>query len=313
MITTEFYSGQGLGNQLWMYAIVRTIAQKSGFEWGIQSPRRFKGKTFLKLDMGKRVFGLPSSVPSNRKPLGIRNLYFERQMIHGSGNFDVTPFQKTVFEMKDKTKLFGVFQSEDYVLSMRSQLTSWFKAETFTEVKRNTCYIHFRGGDFAGSSDLLLGESYYRSAIQYVQQLNPYAIFKIITNDTALARKYFPEIEIESNYHDGEIQSGPSVKLDLRIGEDFSKLQNADYLILSNSSFSWWAAWTNQNVKAVIAPKYWARHNLNNRFWSTGSILTRGWIYVSATGEVKKAAECFEEDLTFKNSKEYLENVRWVN
>jgi hypothetical protein len=90
-------------------------------------------------------------------------------------------------------------------------------------------------------------------------------------------------------------------------------LQNCKFLILSNSSFSWWAAWTNQNATEIIAPKYWARHNLNQGFWSTGSIITRGWTYISKTGTIQDSVECQIEDSKFKKSREYLDNVVWVD
>jgi hypothetical protein len=312
MITTEFYPGQGLGNQLWLYAVVRSIAKRNDYEWGIQSPNVFKGRKFMELDMGERVIGLKSSAPRNLKPLGVKHVYAEKRLVHASEKYDITPFQEEVLHIGDKTKIEGVFQCEDYILSIRKEITEAFSDRNPRLRTKGICYIHFRGGDFAPHPTLLLGKKYYDAAIREIRSIDPIVEFRVITNDTALARKYFPKFSIESKFVDGEIQSGPSVNLDSRIGEDFRKLQNCDYLITSNSSFSWWAAWTNKNAKAVIAPKYWARHNANNGFWSTGSILTRGWIYISAVGEVQNFSQCLEEDRNFKNSKEYLENVHWI-
>ena len=57
MIITELYNGQGLGNQLWCYAVTRVIAQKNGYDFGIMSRNKFKGSDFLELDFGKEVVG----------------------------------------------------------------------------------------------------------------------------------------------------------------------------------------------------------------------------------------------------------------
>lgn len=313
MITTEFYPGQGLGNQLWMYSVVRSIANANNYEWGIQSPKVFKGRSFLKLDMGKKVIGINSRSPSNIRPLRINQIYREPRLVHKSEKYDITPFQEATFQISDRTKIDGVFQSEKYILPIRNELIELFNPLNWKSSEQEVCYIHFRGGDFAPHPTLLLRQDFYRTAAERIKALSPNVVFKVITNDTELAKKYFPNFQIDSDYLDGEIESGPTEKLDRRIGEDFRKLQNADYLIISNSSFSWWAAWTNKNVKKVIAPKYWARHNSNDGFWSTGSIITTGWTYISASGEVQDAAECQIEDLEFKSSKKYLDNVVWIN
>jgi hypothetical protein len=43
---------------------------------------------------------------------------------------------------------------------------------------------------------------------------------------------------------------------------DFAIMQRCDHSIISNSSFSWWAAWLNRNpVKQVIAPRRWFYEN----------------------------------------------------
>ncbi len=39
MITTEFYEGQGLGNQLWLYAVVRAIEKIMRFLLGFNQNR----------------------------------------------------------------------------------------------------------------------------------------------------------------------------------------------------------------------------------------------------------------------------------
>ena len=86
MITTELYNGQGLGNQLWCYFVTGIIASKNGYEFGIQSPHKFKGKEFMSIDFGREVIGGsgPEGGPPITLPNGISNYYRERITRHPS-------------------------------------------------------------------------------------------------------------------------------------------------------------------------------------------------------------------------------------
>jgi len=111
-----------------------------------------------------------------------------------------------------------------------------------------------------------------------------------------MTKQYFSNIEIigsavtgiEDNKKAGHHIGGP-------VSVDYSILKNSKYLILSNSSFGWWAAWTNTIVKKVIAPKYWARYNVSNGYWSSGDSITRDWIWLDRNGIFSNYNKCLEE------------------
>jgi len=50
------------------------------------------------------------------------------------------------------------------------------------------------------------------------------------------------------------------------VEEDFYMLTQAKYMIIPNSSFSWWAAWLNQNEPITIAPDRWFNYNSGDNF-----------------------------------------------
>ena len=60
--------------------------------------------------------------------------------------------------------------------------------------------------------------------------------------------------------------------------EDMRLMSFCKHNIIANSSFSWWAAWLNQNpYKKVIAPKNWFGPQAN--LW-TGDIIPKEWVTI---------------------------------
>jgi hypothetical protein len=295
VITTTLYDGQGIGNQLWAWATLRSIAEKKNYKYGIQAPWRFKGKEFFKIDFGKKVFGLAPRNPSRSKPLGIRNYYQEKMtLLEG---VDVSGFDPLLVSIGDKTKIDGVFQCEDYIYESRDEISQILKLTRPTELRDSQCVVHIRGGDFKGNARVSLKSKYYYDAMKYILDVDKNVTFIVCTNDTAYARKVLDNasIEVISNYAESEIYSGPDGKIDYRVRNDFALLQNARYVITANSSFSWWGAWTNRQANLVVAPKYWANHNLSGPVWSTAGILTRDWNYIDTNGQSFTYVECVNE------------------
>ena len=306
MITATFYEGQGLGNQLWSWAVLTSIALNNGYEWGLQAPWRFKGKSFMNLDMGKRVIGIASKKPSPPKIYRVKNYYHEKRLIHTDEGYDISEFDSDLAVVRDKFKIDGNFQSEKYISDHRERIIRAFQLKNPDIDLTNTCVVHFRGGDYSPHSSLLLPAHYYRNSMLLLKSQFPKIRFLIITNDTKLAKTYFPKESIFSNYRDTEVYSGSDSKVDFRVALDLSLLQHAPFLILSNSSFSWWGAWTNMKAVSVIAPKYWARHNANNGYWSTGDIITNMFRYIDFDGREWAAEDCVKELNRFKESERYL-------
>ena len=50
MLNISFKNGQGLGNQLWMFAAAKSISEKLNIELNIFEFSKFKGRDFLILD-----------------------------------------------------------------------------------------------------------------------------------------------------------------------------------------------------------------------------------------------------------------------
>ena len=78
MVSIIFKEGQGLGNQLWLYASAKSISEKLGLNLQIQNFYKFKALDFLKLDIDLS----PKSESSIKKEMIIFNekLYYDSEL-----------------------------------------------------------------------------------------------------------------------------------------------------------------------------------------------------------------------------------------
>ena len=81
-----------------------------------------------------------------------------------------------------------------------------------------------------------------------------------------------------------------------------SILKNARYLLLANSSFTYFPAFTSETVQYIIAPKYWARHNVSNGYWASEQNIYEGWHYMDRHGKVFSSEECRKELEEYKKT-----------
>jgi hypothetical protein len=291
MIGTQFYKGQGLGNQLWAYSVVRSLAEEKRYDFGFLGIDNFKGVGFHQLDFGKPIDGLAIKVPSERVPKGFDSYYREELVRHSSGA-DISPLDPKVREIKDGTFVDGTFQTTKYFVN-RDKVRGWFDLNLS---ERKVCVISLRGGEYRGITDLFLPKTYFFNAMNYMSDLVPGIHFEVVTDDLGLALDWFPSLPVYSSggvkRFPGGLYVHPSKE---SVMSDFARVQSASFMILANSSFSWWAAFTNPFARFVIAPKYWARFNTSDGYWSNGDSLTEGWLWLDRSGNVDSYEKCHKE------------------
>lgn len=290
MIITELYNGQGFGNQLWSYVVTRVIALDKGFDFGIMSPEKFKGKDFMELDFGREVKGGkgPEGGPPMALPEGILNYYIEKDTWYGKYQCDVRDYDAGLLSIADNTKIEGFFQSEKFILHRKAEIRNWLKVakdyDCYDFCKEDFCILNVRGGEYKGVSDLILTKKYWSDAVKNMSSIKNDLKFIIITDDVKYAKKLLP---LYPAFH-------------FNIGKDYSIIKNAKYLILSNSSFAFFPAWTSETVKYVIAPKFWARHNISDGFWACAFNLYRDWMWQDKAGNLYTFKECKDEYEKYK-------------
>lgn len=260
-----------LGNQLWQYAVVRGVAEK--LDVGFHIPRHFQGKILF-----------PEIFMGDEQECEINSVYIEK-----GAHWHIQKYDSGIFggEVQPNTRLVGFFQSERYLWDIgRDRIKQWFPVDKLPSVEdlagdlTKTCVINFRGGDYAGISNVFLPNTYYQQALSYIKSIDPNIRFLVVTDDMECAKKFFPEYQILAP---GLVMS-------------FAIVSRAPYLVVANSSFSWWAAWLNDNARVVVAPKYWLRYNVSNGWWSPSDSLTMKFTYVDPkTGRACSALECVSE------------------
>ena len=122
-----------------------------------------------------------------------------------------------------------------------------------------------------------------------MRNINPNMRFMIITNDVKEAEKIIPGVK--------------AYNFDL--AKDYSIIKNAKYLLLANSSFTYFPVFTSNTIKYVIAPKYWARHNVSNGYWASEQNIYSDFHYMDRKGKIFTAEECREELEKYKKESRY--------
>lgn len=299
MIVTEIYNGQGLGNQLACYVTTRVVAKDKGFEFGIKSPEKFKCLDFMDLDLGKSVVGgtIPyEGAPPTTLPNGIEHYFRERDVRHPNGS-DIRIDDPLLEEIKDNTKIDGVFQSENRIIHRKEEIKQWLKIrpekDCYEFASDDICVLNFRGGEYASVAQFHLPKTYWVHTISRMLEINPNFRFIVITDDVLRASQYFPNFEV---YH-------------FDIAKDFSIIKNAHYLILSNSSFPYFATLMNENVKYILAPKYWGRYNISDGYWHCGYNIFRNHNYLDRDNNLFTYDECVKEFENYKETHKHLWNA----
>lgn len=259
MIAGIFHKGSGLGNQLHRYVATRVLALDNGYDFSMVAPENFKGSSFMSLDMGVKsddprdlsVIPYQTEMPSG-KCIPISDMYLWEEKKVMEGDLDIRSYDPEFNFIKDNTIIDGEFQDIKYIEHHLDKILSWLniKPELMSGFYDEICVIGFRGGEFGVIPDLFLTKEYWDEAIALIRKEKPDVVFKVVTDDPVLAKLFFPDFEVGNE-----------------IGDDWTSVLMAHYLIIANSSFYILPALLNQNAKKIIAPRYWARRN--TKVWAT--------------------------------------------
>jgi len=202
--------------------------------------------------------------------------------------FPAVKINKILELIEDNTKLDGNFQSEKRIIHRKEEIKQWFKFKSekdcYDYSNENICVINFRGGEYANVPNFYLNQTYWRNAVNRMLSINPNFEFIVITDDVQRASGFFPNFKV----------------LHFDIATDFTIIKNAHYLILSNSSFPYFATLCSETVKYILAPKYWGRHNISDGYWSCGYNIFENHNYIDRDDNLFSFEECIREFNEYK-------------
>lgn len=298
VIATELLKGQGLGNQLFCYITTRCLAKELGCDFSILNREILannihsnKGMYFMDLDCGLEL-----------QKEAFQKVYHEKEerLYLGNSKHDIehgcyiTGDDEELWNLKEPTLLYGNLQAEAYFGKYREQIKEWMKVkpeyDNHEYSRENLCIINIRGGEYTSNPELFLRRKYWLDAMKVMRQKRSDMEFMVVTDDLAAAKRILPEVEA---FH-------------FDLAGDYTVIKNAHYLILSNSTFAFFPALTSETVKYIIAPKYWARHNVSDGYWASEQNIYSDFVYMDRKGRLFSAEECRRELAEYKkNAKKY--------
>jgi hypothetical protein len=259
-LTLHLNSTGGLGNQLFQLAALIQAADKINVEKHIRY--KSSGKTFRTFDSRILLESLGISLCSSRcKLIFPRKRYFQQER-------DFNIFEK----IPDGTWMNGYFQDSEYNLYSRTKIIQAISSRfgdccnSAHERGLKAVAIHVRIGDYAlnrinfNFHGVLSGE-YYEKAIKEVEIASGIDVIYIYSDTPDQARikiekairRINPLIRIES----GKCKNNNLIC-------ELYQLGSYENLIMSNSSFSWWAGiLRTRNI--TVGPTRWYRENSMQR------------------------------------------------
>lgn len=257
-----------MGNHFFQYAFAYAIAQQLGTTFRIrnwyQSPLQYLVKTpSHKYTLGDKYRDIFSIRLNRKKPIHVEN--------------------NLPFILEDGVLYDGHYQSDQFFSNYESTIRQEFAFKNAVLEPFQTQYrklfeehevlcVHVRRSDYAmvnleylGGGSLILPLEYYRENIQKLA--GPDTIVLFISDDIEHVEREFSK---ESpNYRFSKADSFT----------DFMLLAHAHKAIIANSSFSWWAAYLNeQPEKQVIAPKHYLGYKVGQEH--PAGIMYRGFNWV---------------------------------
>lgn len=277
----------GLGNQMFQYAAGKVLSKKLDTELFLDVSSYKNYKLHEGFVLNKYFPNINAKVASKNDILRIggigaylNNSFVDRvlsKMNKNSINHKIVyephfHYWNNFIKICDNKYIKGYWQSYRYFIGFEEIIRNDFSFPSDYRInnleiinllsKHETTSVHIRIGDYKNNNSSnhfhgTLDLEYYYNSIKRISQLKGEHLFLIFSDDIDWCKENL-KLEVPHLFIDAKISN--------TVVNDFYLMKSCNNNIISNSSFSWWAAWLNENEnKIVIGPKKWFNvGNINN-------------------------------------------------
>jgi len=287
----------GFGNQLFQYAAARSLADRLGVDLAldlrlleINDSRKFELDRYqirAEIATDKELAHLPNSRSTRLgRIFSNLSLAFPEFISYPIIWQRSVEYDLRFLKIKKPIFLVGYWQTEQYFYWNRFRLINDLQPNEslYSDNALRRCIegtvsvaLHIRRGDYISNSAAasvhgLCDKQYYTNAVQYmIDALKDIQLF-IFSDDTEWVR--------------GNLEFAvPCIIVDAQHGSstlfDFEMMRSCKHHIISNSTYSWWAAWLAEHSnQIVIAPKQWFK----NKALNAQDLVPARWVRLHAEG-----------------------------
>ena len=310
----------GLGNQMFQYALylkLRSLGKEVKFddinEYRSEGARPIMLALFG-IDYPRATWDeIVEFTDGSMKPVKrIRRKLFGRRAIE----YYEEGFYDSKILTFDSMYLRGSFQSEKYFEDIKDEIRQLYQFPLLEEMhlpeklysSTKECLnaiesteavgIHMYRSDSRREEELYDGictEKYYEGAVQFIQEKCPGAVFYIFSNEPKWVKGWVENLiqsQIKEDMSREEIAAMEKRFVMVEANTEYTGyldmllMSRCRHNIISNSSFSWWAAWINDHEdKLVVAPDKW----VNDK--DSEDVYTKGMVLVGAKGRVSRTVK----------------------
>jgi hypothetical protein len=243
VIVTQIHSG--LGNQMFRFAAGYALAKRANLQFGVDTSwfRRSNADQSLLLHHWNLI--LREAQPPENIVREMRRVFFQELPLEPA--YLVGHWQSERYFLDAREELLRMFTPPDLLDRLSEGLTPIdYAVEKIVNAQNAKTFdvaIHVRRKGRRGTRFWdIANEAYYRKAIGVFLCAMPEATFGVWGDDQDWVKQHLPKwVEVQPTGHPVH---------------DLVAMSRCKHQIIANSSYSWWAAWLNQNPdKRIVWPE----------------------------------------------------------